>query len=112
MNTEHTIIYAEYSWGTYPSRDLRVVAIVSTLEEEDLDGDLYTVIRDGLCDYGEDLAEDLSTGPTPWERDRLTEVAMQLSLCPIHFCDWAICFDDENPDCDQIRAIFPHNHDT
>jgi hypothetical protein len=30
----------------------------------------------------------------------------------MHFVDWAICFDDENPECEQIRTIFPHSHDT
>lgn len=29
------------------------------------------------------------------------------SLCPIHRCDYAFCFDDENDECAQIRATFP-----
>jgi hypothetical protein len=45
-------------------------------------------------------------------RDEVSELAMSLSLCPIHFVDWAICFDDEDPECDQIRLIFPIGHDT
>jgi hypothetical protein len=44
--------------------------------------------------------------------DRLSDLAMEFSLCPIHFVDWAICFDDENPECDQVRKIFPNRHDT
>ncbi len=51
-----------------------------------------------------------------WEsefhRDQLSELAMELSLCPLHFIDWAICFDDANPECSQIREIFPYSHDT
>jgi hypothetical protein len=47
-----------------------------------------------------------------YSRDEVTEMAMSMSLCPIHFVDWAICFDDEDPECDQVRAIFPHCHDT
>lgn len=45
-------------------------------------------------------------------RDHLTELAMSQSLCPIHFVDWAICFDDQPEDCSQVRAIFPNGHDT
>jgi hypothetical protein len=47
-----------------------------------------------------------------WLRDEISQIAMELSLCPMHFCDWAACFDDEDDDCAQIRAIFPHGHDT
>lgn len=45
-------------------------------------------------------------------RDEVSQLAMDLSLCPMHFVDWAICFDDEDPTCEQIRAVFPHSHDT
>lgn len=63
------------------------------------------------------------------QREQLTELALSLSLCPIHFHDYAICFDDAicaddiaaNPDlahaldytdeCSQIRMIHPI-HDT
>ena len=45
-------------------------------------------------------------------RDKLSDVAMNLSLCPVHMIDWAICFDDVTPSCYQIREIFPHGHDT
>lgn len=45
-------------------------------------------------------------------RDKLTELAMDLSLCPLHMIDWAICFDDQTPECSQIRQIFPNSHDT
>jgi hypothetical protein len=34
-----------------------------------------------------------------------------MSLCPLHLCDYAICFDDEDPECAQIREIHP-GHDT
>lgn len=44
--------------------------------------------------------------------DDLSKLAMEHSLCPIHFIDWAICFDDELEDCAQVRAIFPNHHDT
>lgn len=44
--------------------------------------------------------------------DVLTQYAIAMSLCPLHFRDWAICFDDADPECDQIRTIYPHSHDT
>lgn len=41
----------------------------------------------------------------------ITELALSLSLCPLHRIDYAICFDDENAECAQIRMIHP-THDT
>jgi hypothetical protein len=46
-----------------------------------------------------------------WGRDTITELALEASLCPLHFVDYAICFDDEDPECSQIRVIHP-SHDT
>lgn len=43
--------------------------------------------------------------------DRMTALLLDNSLCPLHACDYAICFDDDDPDCAQIRAIHP-SHDT
>lgn len=45
-------------------------------------------------------------------RDDISHMAMTMSLCPLHFCDWAACFDDDDVACEQIRRIFPHHHDT
>lgn len=47
-----------------------------------------------------------------FSRDYFTELAIADSLCPLHFIDWAICFDDDDPDCAQIRTIYPNSHDT
>ena len=44
-------------------------------------------------------------------RERITDLALKDSLCPIHFWDYCICFDDEEPECSQIRIIHP-SHDT
>lgn len=46
-----------------------------------------------------------------FDRDTLTQLALDHSLCPLHFIDYAICFDDDNPDCAAIRMIHP-DHDT
>lgn len=47
----------------------------------------------------------------PAARDTLTEIALSTSLCPLHLCDYAICFDDDTADCATIRRIHP-SHDT
>lgn len=54
----------------------------------------------------------LKNAPYNLGRDILSNLAMSHSLCPIHFVDWAICFDDEDPECDQVRFVFPKGHDT
>lgn len=47
----------------------------------------------------------------PYQTDSLSRLALDHSLCPMHFIDYAICFDDDDPDCAAIRSIFP-DHDT
>jgi len=48
----------------------------------------------------------------PYEgREDYTSICLSLSLCPIHEHDYAICFDDEYPECAQVRVIHP-GHDT
>jgi hypothetical protein len=47
----------------------------------------------------------------PDARDLLTHLALATSLCPLHLCDYAICFDDRTADCAMIRRIHP-SHDT
>lgn len=43
--------------------------------------------------------------------DCLTELFLDNSICPMHRCDYAICFDDDDPECAAIRLIHP-SHDT
>lgn len=43
--------------------------------------------------------------------DRMTALLLDNSLCPMHAIDYAICFDDDDPDCAAIRIIHP-SHDT
>ena len=52
------------------------------------------------------MADDWGVG-----RDELTDLALSFSLCPIHFIDYAICFDDRTPECYAVRVIHP-GHDT
>ena len=36
---------------------------------------------------------------------------LEFSLCPLHRRDYAICFDDDEPECAALRLCFP-SHDT
>lgn len=69
--------------------------------------DLFDIIRDHILAIDEHC--DL-----PHQSDSIQSRSMLLleySLCPMHRIDYAICFDDDDPDCAQIRALFP-SHDT
>lgn len=48
---------------------------------------------------------------TKANREGWTALLLSLSLCPLHECDYAICFDDEDSECAAIRAVHP-GHDT
>lgn len=45
------------------------------------------------------------------DRESLSRLRLDYSLCPLHAIDYAICFDDDDAECSAIRACFP-NHDT
>ena len=45
------------------------------------------------------------------DRELLTRLLLDDSLCPLHAIDYAICFDDDDPECAAIRDIHP-SHDT
>lgn len=47
----------------------------------------------------------------PYMTQRLSMLLLDNSLCPMHAIDYAICFDDDEPDCATLRAFFP-DHDT
>jgi hypothetical protein len=44
-------------------------------------------------------------------RDAISMLRLDYSLCPLHAIDYAICFDDDNPECAALRACF-NSHDT
>lgn len=48
---------------------------------------------------------------TPYMTDRMTQLLLDNSLCPMHAIDYAICFDDDDDECAAIRTIHP-SHDT
>jgi len=43
--------------------------------------------------------------------DALSMLRLDYSLCPLHAIDYAICFDDDDPECAALRACF-NSHDT
>ena len=63
--------------------------------------DQFDAIHDAICTILDD----------EHSRDDLSELLLSFSLCPMHFTDYAICFDDDDEECIAIRACFP-SHDT
>jgi hypothetical protein len=45
------------------------------------------------------------------EPSQLMRMRLDYSLCPLHACDYAICFDDNDDECEIIRTMHPE-HDT
>lgn len=41
------------------------------------------------------------------DRELMTTLLLDYSLCPLHAIDYAICFDDDNDECLAIRMIHP-----
>lgn len=89
--------------ATQPSNPAETVARIEAL---------YASLDDGT--YDEDsgdfffaVTDLIDTLPEP-ER---TDTALAYSICPMHLCDYAICFDDENPECAALREANP-GHDT
>jgi hypothetical protein len=40
-------------------------------------------------------------------REALSNMALEMSVCPFHFRDYAICFDEADPECAAVRVAFP-----
>lgn len=81
------------------NRDLRDLLIDRT--DIDLASDCAELLRDLLTTLAD----------SPYYTHELSMLCLDYSLCPMHNIDYAICFDDLDPDCAAIRACFPH-HDT
>jgi hypothetical protein len=111
QNTPSTDNDPTQAWGTLRSILLNFPDDLDTAECDEYDNaDAFAQLLP-LCRRA---AETLKTGES-WEirgiRENLTEFALQLSLCPIHLIDYAICFDDNNDECAQVRMIHP-SYDT
>lgn len=97
-----------------------------TIDSYLIDTDFSCDIRNMLCADDDDndadiLADCESTRTLDLERCLLairnldtesrTTMMLEYSLCPLHRCDYASCFDDDDPECAAIRIIHP-DHDT
>ena len=71
--------------------------------ESDIAPQLAAIIDRAFSDASAQYAESA--------RHNLSNLLLSHSLCPMHHTDYAICFDDDDPECAQIRAFFP-SHDT
>lgn len=80
-------------------RDMRDLLIDIT--DIDLESDAAELLRDALDAL---MRHD-------YARDIISTMLLDNSLCPLHAIDYAICFDDDDPECAQIRHIHP-SHDT
>jgi hypothetical protein len=93
-------------------------AIRALLAHDD-DDNTNIAIRNLLIDRDDDLSDLYTPRPAEIERarflalidsldrDSLSTLALDLSLCPLHMIDYAICFDDDDPECAAIRTCFP-----
>jgi hypothetical protein len=75
------------------------------LRELLIDSDTATLITDAAT------ADQLDALINALSIDARSALELDLSLCPLHHCDYAICFDDRDPECFAIRTCFP-SHDS
>lgn len=97
----------EYDAHDAASEDLRELLIGNPFDGIDAldDPQSHAAVIDVMIDALNALCND------EYRRDDVSRLALDYSLCPIHFCDYAICFDDDDAECAQIRAVFP-SHDS
>ena len=89
--------------------DLASLAIRDAMINDLDDSDLRALSAD--YDISAHLLRPILNAILSLSRDDLSTLRLSFSLCPLHNIDYAICFDDDNPNCQIIRAIFP-SHDT
>lgn len=117
-STTHPIDYLNaFAALPDPNSDI-YIAIRSLLIDPQLDdsefADLAPYARNLFPTIAQLIHDIDELATTEYHSDDLQRRSMLLldySLCPIHRCDYAICFDDDDADCAQIRAFFP-SHDT
>lgn len=81
-----------------------------SLDSYQNDDDSLTLSQSAFDELCESL--DFALDPQNYMIDQISQIALDESLCPLHRIDFAICFDDDDPECSQIRQIFPSSHDT
>lgn len=96
--------------------DERLVAIIADMNHGgmltlQLDDDARRIAAE-INEIIPQKADWMDSEADDWERrEKLTQRLLEDSLCPLHRIDYAICFDDDNPDCVGVRIIHP-SHDT
>lgn len=81
------------------------------IEDDELHSVAMLASKDGADEAKYKLTQVIAGLIYQLDRESLTNLALSQSLCPIHFWDYAGCFDDDLAECSQIRFIHP-NHDT
>jgi len=87
---------------------------LSTIDDDDLADAIRTALIEPDDHHDHPLDDAITLAISTLDAaDPQTTSMMRLehSLCPLHHCDYAICFDDDDPDCATIRDLFP-DHDT
>lgn len=99
------------------------ITFIPAIERALDDDDESFAIRQLLIDPDDPITNIYTERAAATERPRLLALIddlsidsrsllmLSLSLCPLHATDYAICFDDADPECESIRACFP-SHDT
>jgi hypothetical protein len=97
---------------------LAMINTMLELDNDDLDNAM--TMRDLLCDLNDPdayanpyatIMRDCINTLIDNDPQSISMLRLDFSLCPLHAIDYAICFDDDDPDCAAIRNAFP-NHDT
>lgn len=102
---DHTDPYRDDCIHDLRNRDMRDLLL------NDADTDTCSPDADRIRDHILALREYAALPHDESATQSLSLLALEYSLCPMHMIDYAICFDDDDPDCATIRAFFP-SHDT
>lgn len=66
--------------------------------------DLDAIARNILADDDVDMIDGFDAIRPTLTEDETHTLALMLELCPVHFCDFRICTDDENTECFHARS--------
>jgi hypothetical protein len=84
---------------------------IANFDDDDIDADIRNALMTATDECTTPLADTIALMIDALDRDDLTTMRLAYSICPMHACDYAICFDDDEPECAAIRAMHP-SHDT
>lgn len=101
--------------------DAAITAINAIAKLPDDDASIYIAIRNRLIDDSPSdnpnihpaLAATIHScislleSDSIYARHALSDLCLNYSLCPLHRIDYAICFDDRDSECANIRICFP-----